>query len=501
MKKTILLSALLFSMVGIGQTYVLDSTFGSAGKLVDVNSNFMPVNIYFENNQYFLVNWSNSMVSLNYDGSRNTNFGNNGSIFFNTASDRVYRVVGSKYHNGYFYVYGQVTFTSSSITYDLFIAKISTSGVLDPSFGVNGILKTDFGEAESLNDILFLNDGKIIGIGDKNNVAGSPTSLIAVKINGNGSLDTAFDASGYKTFTVAQGDSTGSNLFSYGNGILLVGQGYYDGGWKLRLIKIDADGNYDTSFGTNGFKHKMVPSTVGTGSVYDAKLVGNELYFQSRWSFSFQTQGKNLKKYSINTDVMTDLGGMLWGQSYYSLDANGKIYSTGFQRCSNTTASNCSRDFEFRRRNADGTIDTTFHIDGRYTYNFLPATLYSDDRSTVYYLHNDGKIFLAGIGYNPFPADDGTGLAMIRLVEGPLSIEENQNNKPMIANPVGNELLIEKLEGKTINRIAVYDLLGKQVLSSREDVRKIDVSFLKAGIYIVQVIADGIDYSVKMIKK
>ena len=36
----------------------LDPTFGNNGTLVDASINKAPINIYFENNNYFLINYS-----------------------------------------------------------------------------------------------------------------------------------------------------------------------------------------------------------------------------------------------------------------------------------------------------------------------------------------------------------------------------------------------------------------------------------------------------------
>ena len=71
-----------------------------------------------------------------------------------------------------------------------------------------------------------------------------------------------------------------------------------------------------------------------------------------------------------------------------------------------------------------------------------------------------------------------------------LSTEEFDTSSVFISNPVKDELTIEGLN-QNIKQIAVYDLLGKQVISSNlgDDVSstKLDVSTLTSGMYIVKL--------------
>lgn len=117
------------------QNLGLDTSFDSDGKVFNTSISEFPQEIFFEDNKYFFV-FDNGFCSINYDGTTNTSFGVNGKIFFNNSTE-FFLTKGAKMHNGYIYIFGQQSYNSSSTNKNSFIAKISTSGVFDTSFGIN----------------------------------------------------------------------------------------------------------------------------------------------------------------------------------------------------------------------------------------------------------------------------------------------------------------------------------------------------------------------------
>ena len=334
MRNKITYFLLLFSFISFGQNMYLDPTFGASGKLIDPFFTQNPVKIHFENNKYILIGGADSIICLNYDGSKDTTFGNNGIVVYNSSSTEYFIVSGSKLVNGFIYVYGQVQTSSSVNNDDIFLIKISTSGILDSSFGVNGIIRQDFSSKDILNDIIILNDGKILGIGSKLDSA-AIGHMILIKYNSNGTIDTNFDPNGFKNLAVPQSSSsTASNILNFENNFLVVGQSYVvsSAHYDLVMIKMDENGNYIPTFGTNGVK-KMAISTIGDLSQYwimDAKLNGNGLYFIRGHIWSYLNQGNELLKYNLNTDTMETLIYLPRRSPFYAFDNNQKIYITIF---------------------------------------------------------------------------------------------------------------------------------------------------------------------------
>ncbi|NRD23049.1 T9SS type A sorting domain-containing protein [Winogradskyella litoriviva] len=103
---------------------------------------------------------------------------------------------------------------------------------------------------------------------------------------------------------------------------------------------------------------------------------------------------------------------------------------------------------------------------------------------------------------------DGGGIDGLRFVfieALPLSDEEFDTSSVFISNPVKDELSIEGLN-QNINKISVYDLLGKQVITSSLEAdtssTNLDVSTLTSGIYIVKLEGEnGATFSKKIIKE
>ena len=503
MKKIFLFSALIYSLLVSGQNYILDPTYGDNGSLVNFNNNVLPQKIYFENNKYYLIGQYNSIICLNYDGTFNNSFGNSGQLNITTTNNLTFKINGSNILNGYFYIYGQTIDPNTSNDIDVFIAKFSLDGVLDSTFGNNGIFIQDFGVSnEEIKDLLFLDDGKIICIG--NQTIGNNTQIFVSKHNSNGLFDSSFDINGYKILQVPNVTNFYSNnIFNYQNNILIVGytqyteiiEGNSNNHKELFLANIDQNGNLIIGFGSSGYKIKPLTDSlgvIGAIGIGKSKLINEtDLFFEEDSAFSFSNQFKNLRKYNFTNDTIETLCFLPFESPYFTIEDNQKIYITGAERC---ISSGCSRIFALNRKNIDGTIDTSFNNNGNFSYNF---SSYNDSRSFTYYIHNDGKIFIAGItgGFAGL-------LATLRITDSSLFINSNLiRNITIVPNPVENELIIDNQNKENIQEIFIFDVTGKEILALNTGLNKIDVSKLDKGIYIINMIIDNQSYYHKFIKR
>lgn len=57
-------------------------------------------------------------------------------------------------------------------------------------------------------------------------------------------------------------------------------------------------------------------------------------------------------------------------------------------------------------------------------------------------------------------------------------------------NPAKNEIFISSDKGITINEINIYNQLGQKVLQEKEITQKIDISMLRHGLYIVEIVSN-----------
>lgn len=225
-------------------------------------------------------------------------------------------------------------------TYFLFLLLVSPmlvfaqSGTLDPTFGTDGILTTAISpKYNNVATTLVQNNGKILVAGD----AGTPSTyqMTIVRYNEDGSLDTSFGNGGTLGFNVGPLKSFIMDLAQQPDGkILIGGRTWDDVSGNFALVRLNEDGSFDDTFGTNGI--------------------------------SYITTTEN--------DVAEAM----------SLLDDGKIVMAGYR----------NNNFVVAKFNADGSVDTTFGVDGWTSLTYDDASSYA--RAIA--VKNDGKIVISGFG-------------------------------------------------------------------------------------------------------
>lgn len=176
------------------------------------------------------------------------------------------------------------------ISDDAAVKRLNSDGSTDTSFGVNGVARLVLNPEynESYKDLLIQPDGKIILVGDTNNLrdynwAWTYDALV-IRLNSNGSMDSGFGTNGVVQTYVGrdgQGNSVGSDFAQSAtlqpDGKILVAGYYqqYDSNLvnfvlDTFVIRYNVDGTLDTSFGTAG-----IMTTAMTN--YDEKVNGIHL--------------------------------------------------------------------------------------------------------------------------------------------------------------------------------------------------------------------------------
>jgi len=131
-------------------------------------------------------------------------------------------------------------------------------GDLDPSFGNGGKVITEFGVGNSsANAAAVQPDGKFVAVGSNRtgNVGGPDTyKFVLSRYNTNGSLDTAFGTGGTVVTAIGNRDNVAFAVAIQSDG-KIVAAGYssnIDTGISFTLVRYNADGSLDTSFGNGG---------------------------------------------------------------------------------------------------------------------------------------------------------------------------------------------------------------------------------------------------------
>ena len=130
--------------------------------------------------------------SFSQDGSFDNTFGTNGIVRFGINGQNVSAESAVLQSDGKLVVCG---YAFNVVTYnsDFMLARFNTDGSFDNTFGNNGIVITDIGTSESLNDLAIQSDGKIVVGG---NYPESSSDFVVARYNTNGSLDDSFGANG-----------------------------------------------------------------------------------------------------------------------------------------------------------------------------------------------------------------------------------------------------------------------------------------------------------------
>lgn len=489
MKKILIVLALSFLKISFSQNIGLDTSFGNNGRTI-ISSKPEPTNVFYENGKYIFI-YYNGASSVNYDGTIDTTFGNNGNIVFNSNNlNENYFVVGSKIFNGYIYVYGQ-KYTGSSENKNGFVIKLTLSGDYDLSFGDNGKAAYDFGENEEIiNDLNINSSNQIYVVGTRNN------RIFLSKINPNGTIDTTFDTNGFKVYSLNEYEnSKGVNLFFQLDEILVVGSSTYPTNVTnsikyLILLKVDENGNLSSSFGVNGIKEVAIGSSLCGISVIKSLLKNNnELYFERYESCSFYTQINQLYKYNISENLLSSLNSLKLYYTKFEITSDNNIFTTGAFRCTFTP---CNESYFINKKNSDGTPDLSFNITGAYSYRFGPV---SDDYSSAFYIHEDGKILLAGYTTNNgnYGVQNTPGLGIIRLTNLPLNTMDFDENSlfEIVPNPVKNKISIINPNNVKVDNFEIFDISGRPVHFTNNANDEINIENIQKGVYFLKINSEG----------
>ncbi|MER6564495.1 calcium-binding protein, partial [Streptomyces sp. NPDC001027] len=140
--------------------------------------------------------------------------------------------------DGKIVVGGQV----GSTRFDFALMRFNTNGSVDTSFDGDGIVRTDFGDYESVEGLALQPDGKIVAAG------GSGARFALARYLPNGALDTGFDGNGR---VITPGGGAADVKLQPGDGRIVVAGNNGTGG-DLAVRRYNPDGSQDTGFGVGG---------------------------------------------------------------------------------------------------------------------------------------------------------------------------------------------------------------------------------------------------------
>jgi len=296
-----------------------------------------------------------------------------------------------------------VTLMIISAIFSLPFYSLAQAGSLDLSFGNNGIVITDIGPPYT-NDagaaVTIQPDGKILMAGNSTTGVSLSTGMIYIgrfaltRYNANGSLDNSFGVGGKVTtflgnYTLYLNQLNAMALQSDGK-ILVAGSGMNES--VSVLIRYKHDGTLDSTFDSDGIVTTAISTVSSIQSICiqpDGKIVtaGSSLSSVGKIITVARYKSNGTLDSTFNYDgiVTTSIGNINDVANSIALQTDGKILVCG------QSLNGANFDFALVRYNTNGSLDTTFDVDGKIT-----TTIGTNSFAYSISLQPDGKILAAG---------------------------------------------------------------------------------------------------------
>ena len=317
-------------------------------------------------------------IRLKTDGTYDSTFGLNGIVKTDLqlgSDDVAYSL--SLQTDGKLILAG---YSDNGSSKDAALVRYHTNGIIDSSFGSNGVVLTDF-EASQQDEIHVAKihhlTGKII-VGGTTIINSTNSKPVVARYLSNGSLDTNFNSNGIRLLWITSLDYqyyfSVEDLAVQPNGkISAVGwRDFPSMQWSSDYwaCRINADGSMDNTFSLDGV-NVYNGNFNGNDRAYAMLLKSNNkmliagggsitsIYYD--FSVFEAEEDGGVGAWSAKADYGTLLDDIAYG---IKEDDNGKFVMAG------STGNSASKEFAIVRINADESLDTSFDTDGKLAFKF-----------------------------------------------------------------------------------------------------------------------------------
>ena len=428
------------------------------------------------------------IIKYNSDGTLDNTFGTGGKVRtpISSYSDRALAMAVQT--DGKIILAGNTT-SYSPTTISFTIVRYNINGTLDNTFGTSGVVITSMGAGSMSNaySVAIQNNGKIIVAGCSRINSTAYNDFTLCRYNVNGILDNTFGTNGIVKTTISS-----SSYFDRINGIAIQSDGKIicagttDNGSNkdFAIVRYDSTGILDNTFGTSGkvitpigsiaaYANSIIIQTNGKILVAGINTNGTNSYFAM---VRYSIYGTLDNTFGTSGIVTTSLNSQIDEAYSISLQNNRKILVAG----SSTSGSNYN--FGVVRYDTTGTLDNTFGVGGIVT---TPIGSYGYSIAKSVKVQPDGNIILAGYSY------DGThqDFAVVRYYgDITTSIQQNnfENEFTIFPNPATTQLTIETIQKAEIEILNIQGQLMKNISSAFNKIT-IDISSFPSGMYFVKI--------------
>jgi uncharacterized delta-60 repeat protein len=335
---------------------------------------------------------------------------------------------------------------------------VTLIGIPDSTFGTGGMVLFEnpiFASDAYGRDIATQSDGKILVTGYLFN--GTRDAVLVLRYNNDGILDDTFGTDGFITYNECggcAGEAYAVAVQSDGK-ILVAGytnSHYTAGNQNILLLRYNIDGTPDNTFGTNGVVITDVSKYGDYGYAVaiqtDGKIVvaGRTSTGTDGYALILRYNSDGTLDDTFGTNGVVTYDGIGWDEALgVAIQTDGKIVITG------GTLSGSYPDVLVLRYTSDGILDNTFGTNGAVTYD-------SDYGNSAIAIQLDGKIVVGGgyrrdgtapglLRYN----SDGT-LDSTFGVDGAATIPEERSTGSIVLQPDGKIVVVSPGDGFMVLR-------------------------------------------------
>jgi uncharacterized delta-60 repeat protein len=325
----------------------------------------------------------------------------------------------------------------SLLTFSIVSASVAyiyaAPGDLDRGFGTSGIVKTQFREASSINASTIQPDGKIIVVGSIRRTDFT-LDFYVMRFNANGSFDTTFGNNGKLIVVVSNRDDEAFGVTLQADGKIVVVGSSRDSSanYNFSAARLNQNGTLDTTFNTSGF---VITPINSTGNI------SNKVVVQPDNKIVVAGQGPGTSdstfivvRYNIDGSLDTSFDGDGISKIQFSPSLNSSARAVKLQADGKIVVAGVSSIVNFNssgfgiaRLNTNGTPDTSFGNNGTVIVDVRTGTAQQSAANELL-IQPDGKIVAVGSSNSGFTTD--FDFAVVRLnTNGSLDNSFGDNGK------------------------------------------------------------------------
>jgi len=446
------------------------------GKIIAAGVSYVNI-VYLQNGDYYGTTIF-SLVRYNSDGTLDQSFGISGKAqYINGTSPSFYDVKPSAAMQADGKILMSENILNTDSNYDFMLIRINTDGSLDTAFGTQGRVQSDDSAGFDYPvDIAVQQDGKIIEAGNTYDKTSNNYKLFMLRLSESGELDSTFGING----KVIRPGYIFARMRLLSSGKILLTDG-------LSLYRYNPDGSIDNTFSSSIYSplqnteadiFTMEIDTDGSTILGGASNNNFNTYFSliakanplGAIDSSFNAVGYTIDSILSYSNIPS-----------LAIQNDGKILTMNYASYNSLVNSIHLGALAVRRFNKVGTIDSTFGTDGLF---ILDTTVANIEYAASIAIQADGKVVALGSAY--------AGLVIFRLLNnlalGIVDFSSSTNTMQVYPNPISHQstLSYELANNETIS-IGLYDMNGRIVEPIADNIYK------PAGCYTQMVtISDNI---------